>query len=234
MQEHYFSAENIQHDWQDFHEDLTLYIDKGIMTCVVGPSGSGKSTLLRIIAGLEKPAAKTRIILDGQDITNTPPAKRNIGLVAQNRSLFLHMTVEDNVGYGLRCKGISKKESREQAKAYLANFELSGFEKRYPETLSGGEAQRVALARTLIIKPKLVLFDEPLSALDAPLRKKLASDIRKWQKELSFTGIMVTHDIAEAKNIGDYIVLLEQGKITWQGAAKEFDENFMSKNNATN
>lgn len=164
------------------------------------------------------------ITLDGKDITHLEPGKRETGMVAQSGALFLHLTVEDNVAYGLECRGMSKKESRRQAESFLAKFNLEGFAKRYPETLSGGEAQRVALARTLIVQPKLVLFDEPLSALDAPLRKKLAEDIRMMQKETAFTGIMVTHDINEAKTISDTIILMEKGRKKWEGKPAEFSE----------
>ena len=150
-------------------------------------------------------------------------------MVFQSHSLFDHLKVDDNVAYGLVSGGMNKKEARLKAADFLKEFGLEGFEKRYPETLSGGEAQRVALARTLIMNPKLVLFDEPLSALDAPLRKKLAALIRDLQKIHGFTGIMVTHDINEAKTVSDQIILMKQGKIFWQGKASEFDEKLMEE-----
>ena len=123
---------------------------------------------------------------------------------------------------------MKKKESREKAADFLKKFNLEGFGPRAPETLSGGEAQRVALARTLIVKPKLILFDEPLSALDAPLRKKLAAEIRSLQKEFGFTGIMVTHDISEAKAVSDKIILIKAGKLVWEGNAEDFTEEMIS------
>lgn len=225
MSDAYFYADNLYKVWDTVTVDFSFAAERGTMTTIVGPSGSGKSTVLRLIAGLDTYDKIPHIVLDGKDITNLAPGKRETGMVAQSGALFPHLTVEDNVGYGLECRGMSKKESRAQADAFLAKFKLEGFAKRYPETLSGGEAQRVALARTLIVQPKLVLFDEPLSALDAPLRKKLAEDIRAMQKETNFTGIMVTHDINEAKTISDHIILVEKGKKRWEGKPAEFSES---------
>lgn len=207
--------------------DVSFSAEKGSMTSIVGASGCGKSTVLRLMAGILKadksPAGtKTRITLDGKDITDLPPGKRECGLVFQSGALFLHMTAEDNVAYGLVCRGIKKKEAREKAKEFLELFNMKELAGRYPETLSGGEAQRVALARTLIVKPKLVLLDEPLSALDAPMRKKLAREIVSMQKRIGFTAIMVTHDIGEAKMMSDRIILMEKGSIRWEGKAEEF------------
>ena len=146
------------------------------------------------------------IQLDGVHLETLPPSKRNIGMVFQSGALFNHLTVEDNVAYGLITQGIKKRQARAQAKEYITLFGLSGFEKRMPQTLSGGEKQRVALARTLITQPKLVLLDEPFSALDTDLRHRMAAQLRQWQKELGFTAIMVTHDEEEAKTVADKIV----------------------------
>jgi len=223
----YFVSENLREEFDTVKIDVSFCCEKGSMTSIVGPSGSGKSTVLRLISGLNKACPEQKIILDGQDISDLPPAKRGIGMVFQSHTLFDHLKVDDNVAYGLVSNGMKKKEAREQAKEFIKQFGLSGFEKRYPSTLSGGEAQRVALARTLIMKPKLVLFDEPLSALDAPLRKKLASLIRELQKNFGFTGIMVTHDIREAKSISDKIILMKDGHITWQGWADEFNQDML-------
>ena len=148
-------------------------------------------------------------------------------MVFQNHALFNHLSVADNVAYGLRCKGVHAAEARKRAEEYLSLVGLAGFGFRRPDTLSGGEAQRVSLARTLIMKPPLVLFDEPLSALDAPLRKKLAADIRSSQKKEGFTGIFVTHDIAEAKAVADRIILMKAGRIQWQGKPEDFSENMI-------
>lgn len=223
----YFTAENLKQNFDSIDIDVSFECEEKTMTCIVGPSGSGKSTVLRLISGLNKPCAEQKLILDGKNINFLPPEKRGIGMVFQSHSLFNHLRVEDNVAYGLVSKGMKKKEARKLAVEFLKSFELEGFEKRWPETLSGGEAQRVALARTLITKPKLVLFDEPLSALDAPLRKKLAVLIKKLQKDFGFTGIMVTHDINEAKTVSDKIILMKNGKIFWDGKTDDFDETLL-------
>ena len=224
----YFSAENLRKTFDSAKIDVSFSCGRGSMTAIVGPSGSGKSTVLRIIAGLEAAdkekdeRRETRIELDGRRIETERPSRRGLGMVSQSPSLFEHLTVEDNVSYGLVSKGMKKKLAREKANEFLKEFGLEGFGKRYPDTLSGGEAQRVSLARTLIMKPKLVLFDEPLSALDAPLRKKLAALIRDLQRTFGFTGIMVTHDIEEAKSICDKVILIEKGKIKWEGNPEDF------------
>lgn len=233
----YFIAENLHQEFENININVSFECEKSTITCIVGPSGSGKSTVLRLISGLNKPFTskkensampKQKIILDNCDISNLPPAKRNIGMVFQSHSLFDHLTVAQNVAYGLISKGIKKKEAIKNASDFLKQFNLDGFENRYTETLSGGEAQRVCLARTLIMKPKLVLFDEPLSALDAPLRKKLAKLIKASQERIGFTGIMVTHDLEEAKTIADKIILMKKGEIVWSGNPSNFDEKFLT------
>ena len=225
----YFIAENLKQIFEAVSIDVSFSCEKGTMTSIVGASGSGKSTVLRLISGLNKARKEQNLVLDGVDVNALPPAKREIGMVFQSHTLFDHLKVEDNVAYGLISGGMKKKEARKQAADFLKQFELEGFEKRYPDTLSGGEKQRVSLARTLIMKPKLVLFDEPLSALDAPLRKKLAALIRSLQQTFGFTGIMVTHDINEAKAVSDQIILMKKGHIIWQGKACDFDEKMMEE-----
>lgn len=225
----YFVAKNLREEFDTVKIDVSFECEKGTMTSIVGPSGSGKSTVLRLISGLNKACPDQELTLDGVDINRLPPAKRGVGMVFQSHTLFDHLKVCDNVAYGLISVGMKKKPAREKAQSFLKNFGLEGFENRYPANLSGGEAQRVALARTLIMNPKLVLFDEPLSALDAPLRKKLASLIKDLQKNLGFTGIMVTHDIREAKDVSDKIILIKNGKIFWQGQADAFDESLMER-----
>lgn len=221
----YFSAKNLKQDFESIQVNVSLECEEGTMTSIVGPSGSGKSTILRLISGLNNPCAEQKLELDGKDITNLPPSKREIGMVFQSHALFDHLTVQDNVAYGLVSNGMKKKEARKLACEFIKQFGLEGFEKRFPATLSGGESQRVSLARTLIMKPKLVLFDEPLSALDAPLRKKLAALIKELQKNFGFTGIMITHDIKEAKAVSDKILLLKKGKIVWEGNPESFEES---------
>ena len=206
----YFTVKNIHKTWETVTVDFSLECEKGSMTCLLGPSGCGKSTVLNIISGLEKNdpdyEEKLEIQLDGQRIEKLPPSERGVGMVFQSGALFNHMNVVNNVAYGLISKGMKKKEALAQASAFLPEFGLTGFDRRLPQTLSGGERQRVALARTLITQPKLVLLDEPLSALDADLRSRLAQQIRDWQKQLGFTAIMVTHDEKEAKTLADTIV----------------------------
>ena len=220
----YFKAEGLKKEWPGISIDFSFEAEQNDFVCITGPSGSGKSTVLRLIAGLIplQKESGAKILLGQKDITNLPPAKRELGFVFQSPALFSHMTVEDNIGYGLTCNGTGKKERRAQASLMLKKFSLEGFAKREPQTLSGGEAQRVALARTLIVKPKLVLFDEPMSALDSPLRKKLGQDILFMQKEFGFTAIMVTHDIQEAKTLGTKIILMEKGKKVWEGKPSDY------------
>ena len=202
----YFKALNIHKSWESVTVDFSLECEKGTMTCLLGPSGCGKSTVLNIIAGLEQNDSELFIKLDGIRIEKLPPARRGIGMVFQSGALFNHLTVGDNVAYGLISQGIKKCDARVQAAEYLKQFDLAGFENRMPQTLSGGEKQRVALARTLITKPKLVLLDEPFSALDTDLRHRMASWLGDQQKKLGFTAIMVTHDQQEAQTVADKIV----------------------------
>lgn len=236
----YFEARNLRKSWPGTRIHFSCSIEKGAMLGIAGRSGSGKSTVLRIIAGLleadcedkqkagsDAPCKPLVLRLDGRDISTLVPAKRNVGMVFQSAALFPHMRVDDNVAYGLRCAGMSKKQSRTQAADFLKDFGLEGFAARYPESLSGGEAQRVSLARTLIVQPSLVLFDEPFSSLDAPLRKKLAADIRALQKKIGFTGILVTHDINEAKAMCDIITVLKDGTQIWTGNSHDFNEGLI-------
>ena len=213
----YLKVQNLHKSWPSVTVDFSLECDKSSMTCLLGPSGCGKSTVLNILAGLEKndPLGSMSlskgpqeflIELDGTRIESLPPAKRNIGMVFQSGALFNHLTVGDNVAYGLISQGIKKKEARARAAEYLKHFDLEGFENRMPQNLSGGEKQRVALARTLITQPKLVLLDEPFSALDTDLRHRMAQWLRDQQKKLGFTAIMVTHDQQEAQTVADKIV----------------------------
>lgn len=205
----FFEVQNIHKTWETKTVEFSLECEKGTLTCLLGPSGCGKSTVLNIIAGLEQNDAPLIIQLDGQRIDTLPPARRQIGMVFQSGALFNHLTVADNVAYGLISKGIKKSQARKMAGEYLARFDLACFDKRMPQTLSGGEKQRVALARTLITEPKLVLLDEPFSALDTDLRHRMASQLRQWQQELGFTAIMVTHDEQEAQTVADKIVRME-------------------------
>lgn len=233
----YFEVVGLRKTWADICIEFSCSIEKGCMLGIAGRSGSGKSTVLRLIAGLLEPdktghGQNTVLMLDGRNLLSVKPARRGVGMVFQAAALFPHMRVDDNVAYGLRCLSrsrgeLSKKQSRLRAAEFLERFGLEGFAGRYPDSLSGGEAQRVSLARTLIVQPDLVLFDEPFSSLDAPLRKKLAADIRVLQKKIGFTGIMVTHDIEEAKSMCDLITVLRCGKQIWTGKPENFSEELL-------
>lgn len=184
---------------------LSCSLERAETLALLGASGCGKSTVLKMIAGLLS-ADSGQIFLNGRNITEVPPAARSIGMVFQDYALFPHLSVEDNIGYGLISLGSSKKESRKAAAVWLDRFGLTGMAKRRIDGLSGGEKQRVALARTLAVNPLVVLFDEPLSALDAPLRLKLRTELKKHQAEMHYTAIYVTHDREEAAYLADRII----------------------------
>lgn len=223
----YLEIENLHMDYDNISIGFSATLEKGKTLVIVGHSGSGKSTILRMIAGLLPSGKNAKILLENKDITKLPPNKRDIGMVFQSPCLFEHLKIIDNATFALDCKGMSKKQRHEIGKDWLKRFGLDSMEERLPHTLSGGEAQRVSLVRTLIAEPKVVLFDEPFSALDAPLRKKLTADLSTWQKELGFTAILVTHDIEEAKKLGDKIIVMKAGKMVWEGLPEEFVEELL-------
>ncbi len=218
----FLELKDIKKSYKEFTLDLSLTIEEGEMLSIIGPSGSGKSTLLSIIAGIEKPESG-KIILDGIDITNKTLQERNIGMVFQDYALFPSMNVEKNIQYGMKEK--DKKKRKELTKTLLEMVDLSGYEKRNVSSLSGGEAQRVALARSLASEPRVLLLDEPLSALDAPLRKRLRSVIRSIHDALGITMIYVTHDREEAFAISDRIVIMHSGAIEEEGEPEELYKN---------
>ncbi|MQS76641.1 ABC transporter ATP-binding protein [Companilactobacillus halodurans] len=201
-------------------DDLNLTIPENAITVFLGPSGSGKTTVLRSISGLNQNATG-KILLDGQDISQLPVNKRNIGVIFQSYALFPNMTVFDNVAYGLRAKKVAKKEIIQRVKEMLSLVDLDKKANSYPDDLSGGQKQRVAIARSMIMKPKLLLLDEPLSALDAKIRVELRNQIRKYQQKLGITMIFVTHDQSEAMAIADNVVVISDGKIQQQGSPDE-------------
>lgn len=206
----YFEAINLQKKYPKKTINFSMTAEKGSFTCLVGQSGCGKSTVLKIIAGiLSNDNPEGKIFLNEKNITCLKPGKRGIGLVFQNRALFPHMNIIQNVTYGLKCHNMNTKEAYSLGSLMLEKFNLAGFEKRSVDSLSGGEAQRVALARSLIVNPELLLLDEPLSALDAELRNALGEDLKIYLKENNITTIMVTHDIEEAKKLSDQIIKLE-------------------------
>ncbi|MFQ3566655.1 MAG: ABC transporter ATP-binding protein [Aggregatilineales bacterium] len=193
-------------------DDVSLDIYSGEFVTLLGPSGCGKTTTLRLIAGFETPTSGT-ILLDGQDITLQPPNKRDMALVFQNYALFPHMSVYDNIAYGLQTRGMRKQEIRRKVDEALSLMGLSGLGARRPNQLSGGQQQRVALARSLVMEPAILLFDEPLSNLDAKLRVQMRGEIHRLQRRLNITSIYVTHDQIEAMALSDRIVVMNAGKI---------------------
>ncbi|HJR98707.1 MAG TPA: ABC transporter ATP-binding protein [Actinomycetota bacterium] len=202
---------------------LNLEMPSGEFFSLLGPSGCGKTTTLRMIAGFERPS-EGQILLDGQDMAQTPPHRRNVNTVFQNYALFPHLTVEENVAFGLKYKDVSKQEMRDRVGSSLELVALTGFEKRRPTQLSGGQQQRVALARALILNPAVLLLDEPLGALDAKLRKRLQIELKALQEEVGITFIYVTHDQEEALTMSDRIAVMSQGSVEQVGPPKEIYE----------
>ena len=214
----YLELKDVKRKYKEFELDLSFSIEEGELLSIIGPSGSGKSTALSIIAGIEK-LDSGNIFLEGEDITNLEIQKRNIGMVFQDYALFPSMNVEKNIQYGMKNK--DKKSKKEFTSSILKLVGLEGYEKRSVNKLSGGEAQRVALARAIAAEPKILLLDEPLSALDAPLRKRLRSVIRSVQEMMGITMIYVTHDREEAFAISDRILIMNDGKSVEIGTAED-------------
>jgi putative spermidine/putrescine transport system ATP-binding protein len=200
--------------------DFTLDIEKGSLVSFLGPSGCGKTTTLRMIAGFEQLDTGT-IQLDGSDITTVPPNRRDIGMVFQAYALFPNMTVRENIAFGLQMKKTSKMEIRKRVEAVLEMVRLQDTARRYPHQLSGGQQQRIALARALAVEPRVLLLDEPLSALDAEVRVVLRGEIRRIQSELAITTVYVTHDQEEALSISDKVVVMNKGLIEQVGTPEE-------------
>lgn len=201
-------------------DNLDLTIKRGTMVTLLGPSGCGKTTVLRLVAGLENPTSG-QIFIDGEDVTKSSIQNRDICIVFQSYALFPHMSIGDNVGYGLKMQGISKEERVQRVKEALELVDLAGFEDRFVDQISGGQQQRVALARALVLKPKVLLFDEPLSNLDANLRRSMREKIRELQQRLGITSLYVTHDQTEAFAVSDEVIVMHKGKIMQKAPAKE-------------
>ncbi|KJB88645.1 spermidine/putrescine ABC transporter ATP-binding protein [Paenibacillus sp. E194] len=191
---------------------LSLTIGEGEFLTLLGPSGCGKTTILRMIAGFEQPSSG-HIRLDGEDVTNLPPNKRNLNLVFQHYALFPHMTVEQNIQFGLKMKKIPQAEQRKRIDEAIRLTQLTALAKRYPHQLSGGQQQRVAIARAIANKPKVLLLDEPLGALDLQLRKNLQAELKQLQRSLGITFVYVTHDQEEAMMMSDRIVIMNNGRV---------------------
>lgn len=200
-------------------ENIDFSADEGELVTLLGPSGCGKSTLLRCLAGLT-PVDSGQILLQGQNLVPLAPQQRGIGMVFQSYALFPNMTVDGNVAFGLKMQKLPADEIRRRVAEVLDLVELREYATRYPHQLSGGQSQRVALARSLVTQPRLLLLDEPLSALDARIRKHLRDQIRRIQQELRLTAIFVTHDQEEALTLSDRVVLMNKGKIVQNGTAE--------------
>ncbi len=215
---------------------ISFEVPVGTLTTILGPSGCGKTTTLRMIAGLESPTSG-QIFMGGRDVTTLGPAERNVSMMFQSYALFPHMNVIENVGYGLRMSGAKKGEAASRARDALKGVGLVGFDERLPSELSGGQQQRVALARALVLEPAVLLFDEPLSNLDARLRREMREEIRALQQRLGLTVAYVTHDQSEALAVSDQIIVMDQGVIAQLGEpeqlysrpASEFVAGFMGE-----
>ena len=203
---------------------VSFAIAPATLVTLLGPSGCGKTTILRVVAGLEAPSAG-RILIAGQDVTLLPAAERNVSMVFQSYALFPHMTVLENVCYGLRAAGVRKAPAIERAAEKLALVGLAGYERRLPSELSGGQQQRVAVARAIVLEPQVLLFDEPLSNLDAKLRRRVREEIRDLQQSLSLTALYVTHDQQEALAISDRILVMNMARIAQDGSPRDLYEH---------
>jgi putative spermidine/putrescine transport system ATP-binding protein len=202
-------------------DPATLDIARGETLVLLGPSGCGKTTMLRIIAGLELPDPGGKVLFDGKDMTSVPIERRNVGMVFQSYALFPNMTVAENIGYGLKIRGVAKSERIARVAELVALTNISGLENRRIDQLSGGQRQRVALARAVAIRPGILLLDEPLTALDAALRDRLRGELNRLLRALGITTIYVTHDQAEAMELGDRIVVMRKGAIAQIGTPRE-------------
>ena len=204
-------------------QGIDFVVPRGTLTTLLGPSGCGKTTTLRMIAGLEAPSGG-QILIDGQDVTQLGPAERPVSMVFQSYALFPHMKVLDNVRYGLDVSGVPRADAQARAHEALASVGLTGYALRLPSELSGGQQQRVALARALVLQPSVLLFDEPLSNLDARLRRSMRDEIRRLQQSLGLTVAYVTHDQSEALAVSDQVIVMEAGRIAQAGSPQDLYE----------
>src|SRR5215210_1970300 len=204
-------------------EDVSLSVPDGSLTALLGPSGGGKSTLLRVIAGLEEPDAG-EVLFSGEAVTNMPAQERGVGFVFQHYAAFKHMTVRENIAFGLKIRKKPRDEVRDRVDELLALVHLGGWADRYPSQLSGGQRQRMALARALAVQPRVLLLDEPFGALDATVRKELRAWLRRLHDEVHVTTVFVTHDQEEAMEVAEQIVVLNDGRIEQIGSPQELYE----------
>lgn len=205
-------------------DGVSLEVADGSLTALLGPSGSGKSTLLRVIAGLEQPDSG-RVLIHGEDMTRVPVQERSVGFCFQHYAAFKHMTVRDNVAFGLRIRRRGRRETQERVRELLGLVHLEGFADRYPAQLSGGQRQRMALARALAVEPRVLLLDEPFGALDAKVREELRAWLRRLHDEVHVTTIFVTHDQEEAMDVAEQIVVMNDGRVEQAGAPRELYEH---------
>jgi len=205
-------------------EDVSITVGDGALTALLGPSGSGKSTLLRIIAGLETPDAG-EVVIGGEDVTQTAARTRGVGFVFQHYAPFKHMTVHDNVAFGLSVRKRPKQEIGERVRELLGLVRLEGLAERYPSQLSGGQLQRMALARALAVQPQVLLLDEPFGALDAQVRAELREWLRRLHEEIHVTTVFVTHDQEEAMEVAEQIVVMNEGRIEQAGSPRDLYES---------
>jgi len=219
-------VENVNKKFGDYValENINFEVKTGSLVALLGPSGSGKSTLLRVIAGLESPDSG-KIFLTGKDATDQDVRDRNIGFVFQHYALFKHMTIRQNISFGLEVRKISKAKIADRVEELLELIQLKGLGNRYPSQLSGGQRQRVSLARALAVQPSVLLLDEPFGALDAKVRKELRAWLRRLHDEVHVTSVFVTHDQEEAMEVSDQIVVMNQGKIEQIGTPAEVYDN---------
>ena len=219
------TVENVTKKFGDFTalDDVSLQVADGSLTALLGPSGSGKSTLLRVIAGLEQPDVGEVVIAD-ERATHVPARKRDIGFVFQHYAAFKHMTVRDNVAFGLKIRKRGKGEIKQRVDELLELVGLAGFHQRYPSQLSGGQRQRMALARALAVQPRVLLLDEPFGALDANVRADLRAWLRRLHDEIHVTTVLVTHDQEEAMEVADKLTVLKDGRIEQEGSPRELYE----------
>jgi sulfate transport system ATP-binding protein len=205
-------------------DDVSIDVPGGSLTALLGPSGSGKSTLLRVIAGLEPPDSGS-VLLAGTDVSHAPPQARGVGFVFQHYAAFRHMTVWDNVAFGLQVRKRPKAEIRERVAELLELVQLDGLAGRYPSQLSGGQRQRMALARALAVQPAVLLLDEPFGALDARVRKELREWLRRLHDDVHVTTVLVTHDQEEAMEVADRVVVMDHGRVQQVGSPRELYEH---------
>ena len=217
--------ENVSKVFGDFTavDRVSFTVEAGTLVTLLGPSGCGKTTTLRMIAGLDS-ATSGRVLIGGKDVTRLSAAERDVSMVFQSYALFPHLSVIDNVAYGLQAGGVRKDQARAQAREKLALVGLAGLEQRLPSELSGGQQQRVAVARALVLEPQVLLFDEPLSNLDAKLRRKVRDDIRGLQQSLGLTVVYVTHDQSEALAVSDRVIVMSNARIAQTGSPRDLYE----------